>query len=51
MPIDFLKLQEWSFLPQDFLVLYQIFFTMQLKRGLIISNDYGIDELPNDLRS
>ena len=38
----------------DLLLLYQIFFSQQVKRILIISNKHGIyelpDELPNDLR-
>ena len=38
----------------DFLILYQIFFSPQVKRSVIISNNYGIyelpHELPNDLR-
>ena len=35
-------------------MLYQIFFSPQVKRSVIISNEYGIydlpHELPNDLR-
>ena len=38
----------------DFLILYQIFFSPQVKRSVIISNKHGIyelpHELPNDLR-
>ena len=38
----------------DFLILYQIFFSPQVKQSVIISNEYGIydlpHELPNDLR-
>ena len=38
----------------DLLILYQIFFSPQVKRSVIISNEHGIyelpDELPNDLR-
>ena len=37
-----------------FLILYQNFFSPQVKRGLIISNKHGMcempHELPNDLR-
>ena len=35
---------------EEFLILYQIFFSPQVKRSMIISNKYGIYELPNDLR-
>ena len=34
----------------NFLILYQMFFSPQVKRSVIISNKYGIYELPNDLR-
>ena len=34
----------------DFLVLYQIFFSPQVKRNMILSNKHGIYKLPNDLR-
>ena len=34
----------------DFLILYQIFFSPQVKKKVIISNKQGIYELPNDLR-
>ena len=34
----------------DFLLLYQIFFSSQVKRSVIISNKHGIYKLPNDLR-
>ena len=38
----------------DFLMLYQIFFSPQVKRVMIICNEHGIyelpDELPKDLR-
>ena len=38
----------------DILTLYQIFFSPQVKRSVIISNKHGIyklpHELPNDLR-
>ena len=38
----------------DFLILYQIFFSPQVERSVIISNKHGIyelpHELPNDLR-
>ena len=38
----------------DFLILYQIFFSSQVKRSMIISNKYGIYEvsyeLPTDLK-
>ena len=38
----------------DFLIIYQIFFSPQVKRSVIISNKHGIYELPhklpNDLR-
>ena len=38
----------------DFLMLYQILFSQQVKRSVIISNKHGIyelpHELPNDLR-
>ena len=38
----------------DFLMFYQIFFSPQVKRSVIITNNYGICELPhkflNDLR-
>ena len=39
---------------EEFLILYQIFFSPQVKRSMIISNKHGIyelrQELPNDLR-
>ena len=34
----------------DFLILYQIFFSPQVKRSVIITNKNGIYEIPNDLR-
>ena len=34
----------------DFLILYQIFFSPQVKRSVIITNKNGICEIPNDLR-
>ena len=38
----------------EFLLLYQIFFSPQMQRSVIISNKHGIyelpDELPKDLR-
>ena len=38
----------------DFLILYQTFFSQQVKRSMISSNKHGIyelpHELPNDLR-
>ena len=38
----------------DFLIFYQIFYSSQMKQSVIISNKYGIyelpHELPNDLR-
>ena len=34
----------------DFLVLYQILFSPQVKRNMILSNKHGIYKLPNDLR-
>ena len=34
----------------DFLMFYQIFYSPQVKRMMIISNKHGIYELPNDLR-
>ena len=38
----------------EFLLLYQIFFSPQVQKSLIISNKHGIyelpDELPKDLR-
>ena len=38
----------------EFLLLYQIFFSPQVQRSVIISNKHGIyelpDELPKDLR-
>ena len=38
----------------EFLLLYQIFFSQQVQRNVIIINKYGIyempDELPKDLR-
>ena len=33
----------------DSLILYQIFFSSQVKRSVIISNKHGIYELPNEL--
>ena len=33
----------------DFLILYQIFFSSQVKRSVIISNKHGIYELPHEL--
>ena len=33
----------------DFLILYQIFFSPQVKRSVIISNKHGIYELPSDV--
>ena len=35
---------------EDFLILYQNFFSPQVKRSVIISNKHGLYELPNDLR-
>ena len=39
---------------EEFLILYQIFFSLQVKRSMIVSNKHGIyelrHELPNDLR-
>ena len=35
----------------DFLILYQIFFSLQVKYSVIISNKLGIDELPQELPS
>ena len=34
---------------RDFLMVEQIFFSPQLKRSVIISNKYGIYELPHGL--
>ena len=34
----------------DFLILYHIFFSPQVKRSVIISNKHGIYELPHELR-
>ena len=34
----------------NFLILYQMFFSPQVKRSVIIGNKHGIYELPNDLR-
>ena len=34
---------------EDFLILYQKFFSPQVKQSMIISNKHGIYELPNDL--
>ena len=31
----------------DFLILYQIFFSPQVKRSVIVSNKHGIYEFPN----
>ena len=33
----------------DFLILYQIFFSPQVKQSVIISNKHGIYELPHEL--
>ena len=33
----------------DFLILYQIFFSQQVERSVIISNKHGIYELPHEL--
>ena len=33
----------------DFLMLYQIFFSQQVKQSVIISDKHGIYELPHDL--
>ena len=33
----------------DFLMVEQIFFSPQVKRSVIISNKYDIDELPHEL--
>ena len=33
----------------DFSILYQIFFSRQVKRSVIISNKHGIYELPHEL--
>ena len=33
----------------EFLLLYQIFFPQQVQRSVIISNKYGIYELPHEL--
>ena len=33
----------------EFLILYQIFCSPQVKRSMNISNKYGIDDLPHDL--
>ena len=35
----------------DFLILYQILFSPQVKRNVIISNKHGIYELPNELQN
>ena len=35
---------------RDFLMFEQFFFPSQVKRSVIISDKYGIYELPNDLR-
>ena len=35
---------------EDFLILYQNFFSLQVKRSVIISNKHGLYELSNDLR-
>ena len=35
----------------DFLILYQILFSPQVKRSVIISNKHGIYELPHELPS
>ena len=32
----------------DFLILYQIFFSPQVKRSVIVSNKHGIYEFPNE---
>ena len=34
---------------EDFLILYQLFFSPQAKRSIIISNKYGIYELSHEL--
>ena len=34
----------------DFLMLYQILLSPQVKRSMIISNKQGLQELPKDLR-
>ena len=33
----------------DFLIVYQIFFSPQVKRSVIISNKHAIYELPNNV--
>ena len=35
----------------DFLKLYQIFFSPQVKRGMIISNKHAVYELPHKLQN
>ena len=34
---------------RDFLILYQVFFSPQVKQSVIISNKHGIYELPHEL--
>ena len=34
---------------EDFLILYELFFSPQAKRSIIISNNYGIYELSHEL--
>ena len=33
----------------DFLIFYQIFFSLQIKRSVINSNEHGIYKLPQEL--
>ena len=33
----------------DFLLLYEIFFSPQVKRSVIISNKHGVYELPHEM--
>ena len=34
---------------EEFGLLYQIFFSWQVKRGAIISNKHGVHEIPHEL--
>ena len=47
-------LSEKTTMMDNFLILYQFFFSPQVKRSVIIGNKHGIcelsHELPNDLR-
>ena len=46
---DFAQTAIMDMILWDFLILYQILFSRQVKRSVIISNKHGIYELPQEL--